>query len=158
MSNTKLSLHTHNGRLGDHLSDILWPVQRNGAPHLDEGSDAGPLQKGDLAVNHNLLCLNFISHMTLSKKRQTMQFISSPIDTHNYEPCTYLAYIPVFVISYWWLKGCKDYDFFIQYNYSISHIQHFFTNCHTLFNTCIQNKGNHKLQSSSRQGITFMWP
>lgn len=124
MSNTKLSLHTHNGRLGNHLSDILWPVQRNGAPHLDERSDAGPLQKGDRAVNHNLLCLHFVGHMTLSKKRQTMQFISSPMIHIIMNPV--LTWHTYSVISYWWLKGRKDYDFFIQYNYSISHIQHFF--------------------------------
>lgn len=96
--NTRLSVHTHNGRFGDHLSDILRPVQRNGTPHLDERSDTGPLQKGDGTVNHNLFCLDFIGHMTLLKWRLTMQLISSP----TIHILTYLVY--VFKISYWWLR------------------------------------------------------
>lgn len=81
--NTRLSVHTHNGRFGDHLSDILRPVQRNGAPHLDERSDTGPLQKGDRTVNHNLFCLDFIGHMTLLKWRQSDYAINlQSYDTH----------------------------------------------------------------------------
>lgn len=100
--NTRLSVHTHNGRFGDHLSDILRPVQRNGAPHLDERSDTGPLQKGYRTVNHNLFCLDFIGHMTLLKWRQTMQLISSP----TIHMLTYLEY--VFKSSYWWFSWFND--------------------------------------------------
>ena len=58
---------THNGGLGNHLGDVLGPVDGDGAPHLYKGSHLGLLQKGHRAVNHYLLCLHLIGHVTLTK-------------------------------------------------------------------------------------------